>query len=74
MSTIHPSGNYVTLAIEPRFRVCHIRDLTILGRQRDGNGYQYNRSLKRIEKVQYMNNLDICPRSVYNAKSQIFTS
>jgi hypothetical protein len=26
-----------------------IRDLTILGRQRDGNGYQYNRSLKRIE-------------------------
>jgi hypothetical protein len=21
------------------------RDLTILGRQRDGNGYQYNRSL-----------------------------
>ena len=25
------------------------RDLTILGRQRDGNGYQYNRSLKRIE-------------------------
>jgi hypothetical protein len=25
-----------------------IRDLTILGRQRDGNGYQYNRSLKRI--------------------------
>jgi hypothetical protein len=35
------------------------RDLTILGRQRDGNGYQYNRSLKRIEKLQYMNNLDI---------------
>jgi hypothetical protein len=25
------------------------RDLTILGRQRDGNGYQYNRSLKIIE-------------------------
>jgi hypothetical protein len=25
-----------------------IRDLTILGRQRDGNGYQHNRSLKRI--------------------------
>jgi hypothetical protein len=25
------------------------RDLTILGRQRDDNGYQYNRSLKRIE-------------------------
>jgi hypothetical protein len=36
-----------------------IRDLTILGRQRDGNGYQHNRSLKRIEKLQYMNNLDI---------------
>jgi hypothetical protein len=36
-----------------------IRDLTILGRQRDGNGYQYNRSLKIIEKLQYMNNLDI---------------
>jgi hypothetical protein len=36
------------------------RDLTInLGRQRDGNGYQYNRSSKRIEKLQYMNNLDI---------------
>jgi hypothetical protein len=35
------------------------RDLTILGRQRDGNGYQYNRSLKIIEKLQYMNNLDI---------------
>jgi hypothetical protein len=27
----------------------HNRDLTILGRQRDGNGHQYNRSLKRIE-------------------------
>jgi hypothetical protein len=25
------------------------RDLTILGRQRDGNGYQHNRSLKIIE-------------------------
>jgi hypothetical protein len=25
------------------------RDLTILRQQRDGNGYQYNRSLKRIE-------------------------
>ena len=25
------------------------RDLTILGRQRDGNGYQYNKSLKRID-------------------------
>jgi hypothetical protein len=25
------------------------RDLTILGRQRDGNGYQYNKSLKRME-------------------------
>jgi hypothetical protein len=37
----------------------YIRDLTILGRQRDGNGYQNNRSLKRIEKLQYMNNLDI---------------
>jgi hypothetical protein len=36
-----------------------IRDLTILGRQRDGNGYQYNRSLKIIENLQYMNNLDI---------------
>jgi hypothetical protein len=35
------------------------RDLTILGLQRDGNGYQYNRSLKIIEKLQYMNNLDI---------------
>jgi hypothetical protein len=35
------------------------RDLTILGRQRDGNGYQYNKSLKIIEKLQYMNNLDI---------------
>jgi hypothetical protein len=35
------------------------RDLTILGLQRDGNGYQYSRSLKRIEKLQYMNNLDI---------------
>jgi hypothetical protein len=37
----------------------YIRDLTILGRQRDGNGYQNSRSLKRIEKLQYMNNLDI---------------
>jgi hypothetical protein len=37
------------------------RDLTILERQRDGNGYQYNKSLKRIEKLQYMNNLDIVP-------------
>jgi hypothetical protein len=35
------------------------RDLTTLGRQRDGNGYQCNRSLKIIEKLQYMNNLDI---------------
>ena len=25
----------------------------------DGNGHQYDRSLKRIEKLQYMNNLDI---------------
>jgi hypothetical protein len=30
-----------------------------LGRQRDGNGYQYNKSLKRIEQLQYMNNLVI---------------
>jgi hypothetical protein len=35
------------------------RYLTILGWLRDGNGYQYNKSLKIIEFLQYMNNLDI---------------
>jgi hypothetical protein len=35
--------------ILPPLGIEDIRDLTILGRQRDGNGYQYNRSLKRIE-------------------------
>ena len=45
--------------VHERRAACNNRNLTILERQRDGNGYQYNRSLKRIEKLQYMNNLDI---------------
>jgi hypothetical protein len=54
------SSHFSTVARGSQVR-CELanRDLTILGRQRDGNGYQYNRSLKIIEKLEYMNDLDI---------------
>jgi hypothetical protein len=46
---VHINNSFKNSSLKAVLKATIVRDLTILGRQRDGNGYQYNKSLKITE-------------------------